>query len=276
MAGPSLTPELFIRWAQWAMFNSHARLYGFEPYMPWVFGDRALEIYRRYAKLRYRLMPYIYSQAYKATRTGLPMMRAMVLEFQDDPNTYSMEDQYMFGDAFLVAPVYTPVNRRTVYLPEGRWSDYWTGEEHEGPTTLRVEPPLEVMPVYVKSDSIIPMGPDMAYLGEKPVDPITLDVRLLSGAEFTLYDDDEVVECRASRRKGEVVVEVSASRRSYVVKLNKTGLPARAEFNGVEMPRASSHEELEKAGHGWYFDPSLVVYARFNALGSRSKLVLHV
>ena len=154
MGGPSLTPELFIRWAQWAMFNSHARLYGFEPYMPWVFGDRALEIYRRYAKLRYRLMPYIYSQAYKATRTGLPMVRAMVLEFQDDPNTYSMEDQYMFGDAFLVAPVYTPVNRRTVYLPEGRWSDYWTGEEHEGPTTLRVEPPLEVMPVYVKSDSI--------------------------------------------------------------------------------------------------------------------------
>ena len=72
------------------------------------------------------------------------------------------------------------------------------------------------------------------------------------------------------------MVEVSASRRSYVVKLNRTGLPARAEFNGVEMPRASSHEELEKAGHGWYFDPSLVVYARFNALRSRSKLVLHV
>ena len=272
-----LTPELYTRWAQWAMFSSYARVCSFEGgRWPWVFGDRTLQNFRKYAKLRYRLMPYIYSQAYKATKTGLPMMRAMVLEFQNDPNTYSMEDQYMFGDAFLVAPVYTPINRRTVYLPEGRWFDYWTGEEHKGPTTLHIEPPLEVLPLYVRGESIIPMGPDMAYVGEKPFDPITLDVRLLSDVEFTLYDDDEVVECRARRKEDRVVVEVSASKRTYVVKLHRTGTPTSVKLNGVELPRMPSAVELETSEHGWYFAPTFVVYAKFKGLGGRSELVLRV
>ncbi len=133
--GGHLTPELYIRWLQMAMFQSHVRFNGFPAYAthhwhapsPWAFGDRAVENYRKYAKLRYRLLPYIYSHAYNATKTGLPMMRAMVLEFQDDPSTYNIQDQYMFGDAFLVAPICDPVNKRTVYLPEGTWYDYETG-----------------------------------------------------------------------------------------------------------------------------------------------------
>ncbi len=138
-----LTPELYIRWMQMAMFQSHVRFNGTPLRAPWAFGDRAVENYRKYAKLRYRLLPYIYSHAYNATKTGLPMIRAMVLEFQDDPSTHNLQDQYMFGDAFLVAPVYKPVNKRTVYLPEGTWHDYETGKEYNGPTTLRIEPPLE-------------------------------------------------------------------------------------------------------------------------------------
>jgi len=242
--------------------------------VPWTFGDRAVENFRKYAKLRYRLLPYIYSQAYKATKTGLPMMRAMVLEFQDDPNTYSMEDQYMFGDALLVAPVYTPDNRRTVYLPEGRWFDYWTDEEYEGPSTIKVQPPLEVLPLYIKGNSIIPMGPDMSYVGEKPFDPITLDVRLHSEAECTIYDDDQIVQCRARRKKDRVVVDVSASKRTHVVKLNRTGILASVKLNGVEIPRKASAVELEASEHGWYFDPTFVVYAKFKGLGGRCELVL--
>jgi alpha-D-xyloside xylohydrolase len=276
-----LTPELWIRWSQWSMFISHVRLHGMGPArVPWSFGERAIENFRKYAKLRYRLLPYIYSHAYNATKTGLPMIRAMVLEFEDDPNTYNMEDQYLFGDAFLVAPVYTPANERTVYLPEGTWYDYYTGKEYAGPNTLHIEPPLEVLPLYVRGDSIIPMGPDMAYIGEKPFDPITLDIWLSSEAEFTLYDDDErarteeIVRCQANKKQGQIVLDVSASRKAYVAKFNRTGSPAKVSLNGTDMPRLSSQAELEKAELGWYFDASLVVYAKFRGLGRTNKLTL--
>jgi alpha-glucosidase (family GH31 glycosyl hydrolase) len=276
-----LTPELWIRWSQWSMFISHVRLHGMGPArVPWSFGDRAVENFRKYAKLRYRLLPYIYSHAYNATKTGLPMMRAMVLEFEDDPNTYAMEDQYMFGDAFLVAPVCTPVNRRTVYLPKGTWYDYNTGKEYTGPNVLHIEPPLELLPLYVRADSIIPMGPEMAFVGEKPFNPITLDIRLSSEAEFTLYDDDEragtqeIVRCGAHKMPNQIVLDVGASTRSYIAKFNGAGNPARVTLNGTEMPRAASPAALENAELGWCFDPPFAVYAKFNSLGSGKKLAL--
>jgi alpha-D-xyloside xylohydrolase len=277
----NLTPELWIRWSQWAMFQSHVRLHGTGPLRaPWTFGDKAVENFRKYAKLRYRLLPYIYSHAYNATKTGLPLMRAMVLEFEDDPNTYHMEDQYMFGDAFLVAPVYSPVNRRTVYLPAGRWYDYDTGKEHVGASILRIEPPLEVLPLYVRENTIIPMGPDMSYVGEKSFNPITLDIRLSSEAEFTLYDDDErarseeIVRCRASKKRGQITLEVGTSSKTYVAKFNGASRPAKVRLNGKEVPRLTSQAALEKAETGWYFDPSPVVYVKFNALGKMNTLLL--
>jgi len=188
------------------------------------------------------------------------MMRAMVLEFQEDPNTYDMEDQYMFGDAFLVAPVYSPDNKRSVYLPEGVWFDYWTGKEYRGPTTLYLEPPLEVLPLYVRGDSIIPMGPEMSYVGEKPFNPITLDIWLCSEAECTLYDDDEIVRCRARKTEGKIILDLDASRKTYIAKFNKTGCPTKVVLNGVDVQRLRSYEELERAEWGWYFDPSYSVY----------------
>ena len=270
-----LTPELYTRWSQWCMFTSQIYLISLERgRWPWTFGDTATENFRKYAKLRYRLMPYIYSQAYKATKTGLPMMRAMVLEFQYDPNTYSMEDQYMFGDAFLVAPVYTPDNKRTVYLPEGTWFDYWTAKEYKGPTNLYVQPPLETLPLYVKGDSIIPMGPDMSYIGEKPSDPITLDVWLISEAECTIYDDDQIVQCHARREEKKVIVDVSASKKTYIVKLNRAGTPANVKLNDTELPRIESAAEFEASEHGWYPTPTSVVYAKFKGRSEECELII--
>ena len=270
-----LTPELWTRWSQWTMFQSHVRLHGTsQPRVPWDFGNKAVSNFRKYAKLRYRLLPYTYSQAYNTTKTGLPMMRAMVLEFQDDPNTHDMDDQYLFGEAFLVAPVYTPINKRSVYLPEGTWFDYWTGKEYEGPTLLHIEPPLEVLPLYVRGDSIIPMGPDMAYVGEKPFDPLTLDIWLDSVADLKMYDDDEKVRCRARRKKDKIIVDISASKKTYVVKLNKTGCPTKVCLNGIGMPRVSSWEEANRAERGWYFDTSFEVYVKGHTKGTRSRLVI--
>jgi alpha-glucosidase (family GH31 glycosyl hydrolase) len=172
--------------------------------------------------------------------------------------------------------VYTPANRRTVYLPKGAWFDYWTGAEHQGPTTLHVEPPLEVLPLYVRGDSIIAMGPDMAYVGEKPFNPITLDIWLSHEAEATIYDDDEVISCRARKTASEVALDVSASKKSFIARLNKSGCPSRVSLNGVAMPRLASLAELEVADLGWFFDPSFVVYAKFNGLGSRSEVAFQV
>jgi alpha-D-xyloside xylohydrolase len=272
-----LTPELWIRWSQWSMFISHPRLHGIGiRRVPWSFGDRAVENFRKYAKLRYRLMPYIYSQAYKAARTGLPMMRAMVLEYQDDPNTYSMDNQYMFGDAFLVAPVCTPVNERQVYLPEGVWFDYWTAKQYAGPITLKVEPPLEVLPLYVKGDSMIPMGPDISYVGEKPFDPVILDIWLDSEAECTIYDDDEIIKCTARCNAGIVKVDISSSERTHIVKLNQTKMPTNVTLNGIELPMVVSYAELEASKQSWYFDSTQIVYAKFKSLGVSSDLMIKI
>ena len=281
--GGPITAELYIRWSQWSLFQSHVRLHIMVREalhrVPFSFGDRAVANFRKYAKLRYRLLPYIYSHAYNASKTGLPMMRAMVLEFPDDPGTYYLRDQYMFGDALLVAPVQSPVNRRSVYLPEGTWYDYQTGEKYTGPTTLHIEPPLEVLPLYVRGNSIVPMGPDMAYVGEKPFDPITLDIRLLSEATFTLYDDDEraktqeIVTCKASRKGGQVMLEMSPSGKTYIAKFNGASRPGKVTLNGKDLRRLGSQAELGKAQLGWYFDPSLTLYAKFNAQGGKNTLV---
>ncbi len=287
--GGHLTPELYIRWSQMAMFQSHVRFNGFPAYVahqpftlrvPWAFGERAIENYRKYAKLRYRLLPYIYSHAYNATQTGLPMMRAMVLEFQDDPSTYELQDQYMFGDALLVAPVCKPINQRIVYLPKGSWYDYETGNEYTGPNYLHIEPALEVLPLYVRENSMIPMGPDMAYIGERPFNPITLDIWLSSEAECAVYDDDErshtqeIVKCRASKKGARITLKVGASGKTYIAKFNKTGRPKRVSLNGKTMPHRSSQQALKEADPAWYFDPSSVLYAKFSPSGNGAELAL--
>ena len=275
-----LTPELYIRWMQMAMFQSHPRFNGTPLRAPWAFGDGAVENYKRYAKLRYRLLPYIYSHAYNATKTGLPMIRAMVLDFEDDPSTHNLQDQYMFGDALLVAPVCKPDNRRTVYLPAGKWCDYETGKEYEGPNTLRIEPPLDVLPLYIRENSIIPMGPDIPYISEKLTNPITLDVWLSSVAECTLYDDDErarteeIVKCHARKTENQIALNVGASAKTYFAKFNKTSRPKQVSLNRKDAPRLDSLEALEKAEFGWYVDPTSIVYAKFNSYGIARELVL--
>ena len=207
-------------------------------------------------------------------------MRAMVLEYPGDPITHDLDDQYLFGDALLVAPVYSPTNRRTVYLPAGTWYDYWTGDAHTGPAVLHIKPDLEVLPLYVRADSIIPMGPDMAFVGEQPFDPITLDIWLEDTAECTLYDDREdkaeLVKCRARRRTGQIKLDVSASRKRYIAKFNHTGHPSSVLLNGTPVPQVGSLSELEQQPFGWFFSPSFVLHVKFAALGSRSLLTLRV
>ncbi len=150
------SPELFIRWAQFTLFCSHARMHGDSPREPWEFGDEAVSITRDYVALRYRLFPYIYSAALEAAQTGLPVIRAMPLAFPDDPNTYDKDLQYMFGGSLLVAPIYDPSGERFVYLPQGTWVDFHTGKIYHGQTSIRVRVGLDIMPIYVRGGAVIP------------------------------------------------------------------------------------------------------------------------
>jgi alpha-D-xyloside xylohydrolase len=277
-----LTPELWIRWSQMSAFLSHWRLNGIEPpaRVPWSFGEMATRNFSKYGKLRSSLLPYTYSHAYDATKTGLPVIRAMVLEYPDDICTYGIDDQYMFGDAFLVAPVCTMENKRSVYLPKGIWYEHETGEKIVGPATLHIEPPLEQLPLYVRDDTIIPMTPPTPYASDKAFSQVILDIRLSSQAQFTLYDDDvetgarEIVNMRADKRLGQSVLELGASHKTYIAKFNNTKAPASVSLNGADVPRLESLQALQEAKQGWYADPSRIVHVKFDARGRKNRLTL--
>ncbi len=156
------TDELYVRWAQLGLFSSHSRCHGAGDHThrePWAFSQEACDIFRFYDKLRYSLMPYIYEEAEKCTHTGLPMMRALYLEYPEDINVQHIDDQYMFGDQLLIAPVLKPLsktNLRRVYLPKGVWYDYFTHQRIESTGMwIQREVDLKTMPIYVKEGTTL-------------------------------------------------------------------------------------------------------------------------
>ncbi len=185
--------ELFARWMQFGALapfcRGHSEI-GSERHEPWVFGPRVEAICREFLRLRYRLLPYLYTLFWEAARRGIPVLRPLLYHFPDDPVTYPLHDQVLLGPHLLAAPIYHPGREhRHVYLPAGAWYDWWTGELLTGPAHLLAHAPLERMPLYVRAGAIIPTGPDLLYADERPLDPLTLDLYPGNGA-FTLYEDD--------------------------------------------------------------------------------------
>ncbi len=162
---------------------------------PWRFGKYYEDIIRKYLKLRYQLLPFLYTTLEEAHQTGVPLFRPLVLNYQDDANTYNLDDEFMIGNDLLVAPIVKPdVTRRLVYLPKGTWYDYWTNKKYQGGTMISADAPLETVPMFVRAGAIIPTAPEMNYIGEKPWDPITFNIYPddRGSASTTLYEDDGV------------------------------------------------------------------------------------
>jgi len=153
--GTPSTP-LYVRWAQFGLLSSNARCHGTTPREPWAFGEEAADVFREYARLRYRLLPYLYTYAEVAARTGLPVVRPLVLQYREDPTVHRMDTQYLLGEDLLVAPVFDERRTRSVYLPEGEWRDYWTGERYDGGRTVDVDVDLEDLPLFVRAGSVVP------------------------------------------------------------------------------------------------------------------------
>jgi alpha-glucosidase len=225
------TGELYARWFQFGAFCPVFRSHGWvwREHVPWAHGPEVEAICRRYAELRYRLLPYTYTLAWQARALGLPLMRPLVLNYPDDPRVWQLGHEFLWGDDLLVAPVTREgASAWPVYLPAGGWYDFWTGARHEGPGGVTLEAPLERLPLLVRAGAIVPMGPVVPHTGV-PQAEITLLIYPAGTSRFEMYEDDgrssayrdgryalTAIECVAGRAGASVRIGEPAGDRSQV------------------------------------------------------------
>lgn len=184
--------ELFTRWFEFGAFTPMFRTHGTgKSKEMWQFTADVQPILLKYDRLRYRMLPYIYSLAWQVTSQSGSMMRPLVFDFGADPDALDIGDQYMFGPALMVAPVVRKgASDRTVYLPgNGDWYDFWTGQRMKGKATIVSHAPLDTLPLFVRAGSIVPMGPVVGHAEAQKDKPIELRVYRGADGRFTLYDD---------------------------------------------------------------------------------------
>lgn len=185
--------ELFVRWYQFGVFNPMFRVHGTgEGKEIWQFDPRTQQVLLKYDRLRYRLLPYIYSLSWDVTRNAGTMMRPLAMDFRGDQAALGIADQYMFGKALLVAPVTQPNTAvRTVHLPgKDAWYDFWSGERYDGGRVVAARADLGTIPLFARAGSIVPLGPVRQYADQPSKEPIELRVYPGRDGSFVLYDDE--------------------------------------------------------------------------------------
>lgn len=211
------TPDLYKRWAAFGCLSTHSRLHGNDSYrVPWLFDEEAVDVVRHFMNLKCSLMPYLYSAACVTAKTGVPSMRAMVLEFENDPACDSLDCQYMLGDSLLVAPVFHEDGTVQYYLPKGRWTHFLSNKVMEGGSWIREKYDYFSLPLMARPNSIIAVGcnnelPDYDYLQN-----LTLHVFELSG--------QEPAQAEIFDQNGKAALKVSAVRTGNQVQLNLNGI----------------------------------------------------
>ena len=273
------TPELYTRDLQWKSFTPV--LMGMSGWSkaerkhPWWFDEPHRSIHRRYLKLRQRLMPYIYTLARETELTGAPMVRSIRWDHPRDPHADGYPYQFLFGRDFLVAPVYRSQAasggwREDIYLPEGRWIDYWTGTVIEAGTGGKVvDRPVDLatLPIWVRAGAIVPMVPESLYDGQVLPNPLTLDIYPHGESDYVLYEDDGKTRqykdgafstqgFRVSADDGTLTVELAAAEGDYEGMLHERGIvlelhvpsaPLSVTLDGNDLPASEQ-------GPGWAFD----------------------
>lgn len=279
--------ESYVRDLQWKAFAPALySMSGWAPVdkRPWLYGEEATAINRSYLQLRQRLLPYIYTLAERSHATGMPMMRSLALNYPQDPGSYSVEanTQFMLGDDYLVAPVYTKTTvRNGIYLPAGaRWVDYWSGRIYEGGQVVNGHPaPLDRLPVFVRAGALVPQGITARNAALTPEDaPITLSLYPQGRSAFSLYEDDKgtrayaegatssqrfAVDAPAAGKKGTVTVTIGAREgsydgkadaRPYVIEAHTGSAPKNVVAGGKRLQQAASLDALADSASGWFFD----------------------
>ena len=208
--------HVYKRWCAFGLFSSHSRLHGSKSYrVPWAYDDESCDVVRHFTQLKCQLMPYLYRQAALARECGTPMLRAMMLEFPDDPACDYLDRQYMLGDALMVAPVFSEAGEVQFYLPEGRWTHLWHNDEVQGCRWHKQQHDFMSLPVYVRDNTLLALGNNK----HKP------DYAWNEGTAFQLFNPDEgataVSEVPAA--DGSVAFTLKASRKGDTVTLTGAG-----------------------------------------------------
>ncbi|GHF49555.1 glycoside hydrolase family 31 protein [Streptomyces morookaense] len=281
------SPRTYVRDLQWKTFlPAVMTMDGWAPSdkQPFRYGDPYTSINRKYLKLKESLLPYMYTYAAQATRTGVGPVRPLALEYPHDAKAASDAAKYEFlaGEYFLVAPVYEDKEVRDgIYLPRGTWTDYWTGRTYEGPTTVNgYRAPLDTLPLFVKSGANVPMWPGISsYRDRTAASPLAWDVYPSQGrSSFTLYEDDGVTRAHRAgayaeqtltvrgpgeRGDGDTTLHVGASKgefkgkqtaRPYEFTVHMGAGPDAVTLDGRVLPRLESREAFASAAQGWWYD----------------------
>jgi len=188
------TGELYTRWIQLGVFHPFCRTHSSGDHgsqEPWVFDEQVTDIVRNFIELRYKLLPFFYTSFYQYAEEGIPMLKSLVLYDQQDPQTHYRCDEFVVGDKILACPVLEPnAKGRRMYIPRGRWYNYWTRELVEGGREAWVDADIDTMPLFVKAGAIIPRYPVQQYVGEKELEFLTLDVYVDHGKQRSIVYED--------------------------------------------------------------------------------------
>ena len=287
-SGAHLADDLYVRWVQMGTFSAVLRLHSNHgDRLPWEYDSAAEAPAERFLRLREELVPYLYDAAEQAHRSGMPMTRAMALAWPERSSALSATDQWMLGDALLVAPITSAGSSasRSVWLPPGAWTDFFSGRTATGPRTLTVTSDFQRAPVWIRAGGIVPLGPPMNHVGAQEVDPLTLRVAAGAPGRSSLYEDSgdglgyELGEARRTpltyreraTGSGDLVVGPAKgaypgapAARSYVVQFVAVGRPRTVTVNGSPVPAASASVPFDPAttsavaasGDSWSYDPA--------------------
>jgi Alpha-glucosidases, family 31 of glycosyl hydrolases len=265
--------ELNARWFQFGTFVPLLRVHGEAPKREmWELGGEKHPAYQaelKFDRIRYRLLPYMYSLAGGVTHDGGTIMRPLVMDFRADAKARETTDQYLFGPAFLVSPVTTYKARsRVVYLPgASSWYDFWTGTNATGGQSIEAPAPYDSMPVHVKAGSIIPTGPEIAYTDEKPADPIVLWIYAGADGEFTLYEDDGVTYAYEKGAFARIPIRWNDAARTLTIAKRE------GSFAGMQKERTFEVVFVSKAKPvGFSFAPKVDKTVRYDGAAVELKL----
>ena len=238
-------PDIFNRWTQFGLLSSHSRYHGSKEYkVPWLYGEESVEVTRKFTRLKLRLMPYLYAQAVHTSRTGVPMMRPMLLEFPEDPTCAFVDTQYMLGDSLLSAPIFNDRGEARFYLPEGIWTNILTGRQYQGGRWYQETHDYLHFPLLARENSLICFGgredrPDYDY-GDSPVFALYgLSDGQTARAEVYADGGDLLYTAEASRSGDTISVNVSGDCRGYTVLLA-----------GISGIRAAEGGEIRQTEYG--------------------------
>jgi alpha-glucosidase len=290
--------ELFARWLQLGVFTPLMRAHSVineKNKEPWEYGEEFTNINRETINLRYTLLPYIYNVMYQASVTGMPAMRPMMFDYPDDGNFGWNEEQFMFGDDLLIAPVLTPsTTERNVRLPEGFWYDYWTGQKYKGGNDIKVDAPLNRIPVFVKAGAIIPTQQVVQSTNQSPIDPLTFTVYPTKLQSTRTYYEDDGISFEYEKGKyfrrtinqrnssGGITLMLSKAegsyrppKRSLVVKfLDAATSPKGVEVNGKQV-MSVERTKMDRVTECWSYDSEKsIVWVKSQDKTSEQKIVL--